>query len=140
MALAVDDYAAGDRVELDMVRGERFRLRFALYEDVNEGAACAPAVAGDPKALTSYSGLVAVGRVNGTNARLLVTATLIDPGAVNRAAVVSLAVEAADLEACFAEGAEQAFDITVLAHAPGRSDLILAAHVEVEDSAFGATR
>lgn len=139
MALAIDSYVAGDRVEMDITRGERWRLRFECYQDAG-GGGCSPSVAGDPLDLSSYTGLLGTGRVNGTDASLLVTAELIDAGAANRPAIVSVAVEAVDIELCFADGAEQAFDVTVLATAPGLRDLLLSAHVEVADSAFGANR
>jgi len=142
MPLEVGDIAAADRVRMQVRRGDHLRARFELYQDPSAPSTfgCGVVAQGPPLDLSSYEDVVASGEVVGTGAFVLVSATLIDKGAVNRPAVVAVFVDGANIERVFDEGAQQAFTLEVKATRPGARDTIIVAEVDVEDGAFGAVR
>ena len=138
MALEIDQTSAGDRVHLQMRRGEDLSARFELYASGGAPGSCSEPVLGPPLDLSGYSGVVSSGRIEGTDRPLLVRASLVDKGALDRPAILALFVSHLDVEAVFDEGAYQSFCIEVVAERPGNRISVLAARVDVEDSAFGA--
>ena len=95
---------------------------------------------GDPVDLSGFNGLIASGRVAGTDAAIFVEATLLDPGAIDRPARIKLFVDQAAIEACFAADALAQFTVEIVATAPATRTSVLSATVRVRDTAFGANR
>lgn len=142
MALYTDQIVGQAGVLDEVTRGEAYIREFSFYQNANSAGASSelPPRLGDPLDLSSSQGVIAVGRVVGTDQRITVTATAVSLGAASPPTPARIAVTVdgptiSDL--CYREGAEEAF-VWTLYHFDASSRLEALITVEVACLESGA--
>ncbi len=118
MALYTEQVVAGVSVADEVVRGATYQREFEFYANANAGenAQALPPALGTDLDLSSSLGVLAVGRVLGTNARITVEAVAVTLGSTDPATPARVAVTVSNSNIsnlCYAEGAARAFQWTL---------------------------